>query len=123
MKKILLILLLFLFANNAHAAQPLTRIVIEPLDDAVSFSTVYVGTTFHTMPTVELVNRKEINIFNVSANETDIVFLGIGTTANTAITVTRWLLPRQDITFKVSSDIHIYASADTTVLVQITEVR
>ena len=120
MKKIYLAILCLLFSVNAFAAQPATRIVIEPLQD-ISFNTVVVGTSFVTCNT-GLINRKEINIFNTSSVEK--VYLGTSATPNTAsITSTRWLFPRQSITLALNTNVNIYASCDTVAIVNIVEIR
>ena len=120
MRKFILIIVFLLLSGNAYAVRPTTRITIEPLE-SVSFNTITVGTTFVTC-TTGLYNRKVISIFNTSSSE--IVFLGNSSTANTAsITNTRWLYPRQSITFGLRSSENIYASCDSVSLVQIIEIR
>ena len=98
--------------------EPITSVVIEPLKGAVSFSTVTVDNAWETMPSVALRGRKEVRIFNTS--DTYNVYLS-SETDNTVQMGT--LYPRQGVTFKASSDLLIYASANTAAIVHITEMR
>lgn len=120
-KKLTFILFcLLLFTGQAYAVRPTTRITIEPLEE-ISFNTVAVGTTWVTANT-GLINRKAINIFNLSDSE--IVYIAQSTTANTAsITNSKHLFPRAGITYGLGSKNNIYVSCDSTVFVTFTEIR
>ena len=118
MVRILLLCLSILFGSLAYAdIDPQTSVRIEPLRRGISFSTVEVNTAWTTAPSVAMKGRMEMSIFNDSSST--IVFLGDSSGA----TVSRWLFPRQEATFKLSSEIPIYISADTVTRVTITEIK
>ena len=123
---------LILLCNPLFADEyPIQEVLIAPLTDSVSFSTVSLdGTSWTTAPTVELRGRKSINILNTST--TDNIFLWSSSETPNTVTmnpntvstlITRRLYPKQDITFRTSSDIHFYVSSNTVITVEVTEIR
>ena len=131
MRKFIVIISILLYASLAFADNPNVQSVeIAPLSDSISFSTVALdGATWVTAPTVELRGRKEINILNTST--TDSIYLYASTlTSNTVMInpsvtniISRRLYSQDNVTFKASSDLHIYLSSNTVTTAEITEIK
>lgn len=114
----LLLFLLFLCRDGYGADATIQKVEISPLSSGISFSTV----TFNyfdkwvTAPTVEMIGRKEILILNTST--TNNLYL-TGVSGSTATGV---VYPRECVTFKAASNLHIYTSASS-VIMQVWEIR
>lgn len=113
------ILFIWLLASNLAFAdtEPITSVVIEPLDKNVTFTTVTVNTDeWVTIPTVAQRGRKEISILNTAISG-NLYF-----TTQSGSTTTRHLFPRQEVTLKLSSEVNLFATGDS-VQIQIMEIR
>jgi len=110
-------LLALLICGSAYAADvSIQKVEMAPLTGGVSFNTVNV-TSWVTCPSVEMIGRKELSILNTSTTG-NIYLTGVsGSTASSIV------YPRETITFKASSNLHIYASADTVTQIKVTEIR
>ena len=131
MKKLIIIGLILFFASSVFADNPTVQPVeISPLSDTISFSTVTLdAANWVTAPTVELRGRKEINILNTSTTD-NIYLYASNITDNTVMinptvtnVISRRLYPQDNVTYKVSSDIHIYLSSNTVIIAEITEIK
>lgn len=130
MKKLIILFFFLFYALPVFAIDP-QPIQIEPLSGVITFSTVTLdGTNWTTAPTVELRGRKEINILNTSSTE-NIFLYGANITSNSVMIdptektiISRRLFPQDNVTFKVSSSLHIYISSNTSeIVVEITEIK
>lgn len=111
------ILGILLLCNTAFGADySIQKVEIAPLTSGISFNTVQV-TSWVTCPTVEMIGRKEMSILNTSS--TNPIFI----TGVSGSTASRIVYPREEVFFKAGSNLHIYASADTVTLIQVTEIR
>ena len=111
-----LILLTSCIALTGNCETPQTSVVVEPLN-TVSFSTVTVDNSWETMPSVALRGRKMLRIMNTSSS--DNVYVSNVTDSSTMVT----LYPRQAFTFKASSDMNIYVSSNTAIVMEVIEMR
>lgn len=103
------------FAQN----EPVTEISLAPLhgEISISFVTLNTATSWTTAPTSALRGRREINIYNPS-DTVEIYLSGVSPSS-----VYRTLSPKQDATFKASSELHIFMKSTGTVCVEITEIK
>lgn len=113
----ILFLLLFValaFADNTNVQQ----IEFLPLSTSISFSTVSLrGTGWVTAPTVELRGRKEILINNI--DDTNAIYVS-GVSGST---IYGTIDAGQSVTFKASSDLHIYLSSNTVTTCEVWEIK
>jgi hypothetical protein len=121
MRKINSILFCLLFVSGIAIAQPIEKVVIEPLSGGISFNSItfanYGRTGWVTCPSVEMKGRKEIVITNTS--EDDNLYL----TGVSGSTATGTLYPRDRVNFSASSNMHIYASANSVLVMEVWEIR
>lgn len=103
-----LLILLFL-CSNVFADASIQKVEIAPLTGGVSFNTVTFGyyTGWVTCPSVEMIGRKELIIINTSTAN-NLYLTGVS-----GSTVTGTLGPKEYVTFKSASNLHIYASGSS----------
>lgn len=112
-------LLVLSLCSNAFAGDvSISKVQIEPLSGGVSFNTVYATWGASTpAPEFPMKSRKEILITNMSTTE-NVYITGVsGSTAYGTI------FPMQTVSFKTSSAVDLYVSADTVVPCEIWEIR
>ena len=120
-KYIISLILLFLCSNCFGADVSIQKVEIAPLTGGVSFNSItfiddgYTG--WVTAPSVEMIGRKEIEILNTSS--TDNLFI-TGVSGSTTVGT---IYPRESVTFKASSSLTIYVSANSVLTCEVWEIR
>ena len=104
----LIFLAVFLFTTPLYA-EPYTKVQLEPLSTRMSVSTVTTNTVVVTLPTVELVGRKEICIVNMDTSQ----MAYISSSSSSTVGYGFPLYPRQSISIRVDNTIHLFATANT----------
>lgn len=105
--------------STGESQEPYTEVAITPLGEiSMSFVTCTVVEGWVTAPRVVLEGRREMNINNTSSDY-EIHLSNVSPSS-----VYRTLDSKQDATFKVDSETHIFMRAyDGTVRVEVTEIR
>ena len=118
------LLILFLLCSNAFADSSVQKIEVTPLTGGVSFNIVTFETVISrgwtTCPTVEMVGRKRVVIINNSVN--DVYLSGLSDSTVSAI-ASGTLVAGRTASFAASSNLHIYASANTVSTIEVWEIR
>jgi len=105
-------------------SETFTRVQFEPLTGEVSFSSVVLDTfDFVTCPTVAMRGRKEISILNTSLTADAFLSDVSGNTTTTRSSVKGTLYPRQRVTFKLSSDVNLYVTSNSVIVIEVIEIR